>query len=172
MNDGVLPALVSEAMRRTSLVWLTYAADARPRPVWHAWGDGVAYVVSGGPEQPLPGIDDVDRVIVTARAKETRARLVSFVAQADSLVPWSANWQVAVEALRPARLNPAAGAALAEVWAAESTVTRLSPTGELVEQPGSYPSGSLAAPPPDSPATTAGPRPWVAHRRTRGAPRL
>ncbi len=172
MNDGVLPALVSEAMRRTSLVWLTYADDGRQRPVWHAWGEGVAYVVSGGPEQPLPGILDVERVVVTARAKETGARLVSFVARADTLVPWTEEWRIGVEALRPARLNAAAGAALAEVWAAESTVTRLTPTGELVEQPGSYFSGSLAAPPADSPATTAGPRPWVAHRRTRGAPRL
>lgn len=172
MTDGVLPALVSEAMRRTSLVWLTYHEDARPRPVWHAWGDGVAYVVSGGPEQPLPGILDVDRVTVTARAKETRARLVSFIAQADSLVPWTPDWRTAVDSLRPARLNAAAGAALAEVWAAESTVTRLTPTGEVVEQPGAYASGSLAAPPPDSPATTVGPRPWVGHRRARGAPRL
>lgn len=172
MNEGVLPALVSEAMRRTSLVWLTYADDGRPRPVWHAWGDGVAFVVSGGPEQPLPEILDADRVIVTARAKETRDRLVSFIAQADTLVPWTEEWRIAVDALRPARLNAAAGAALAEVWAAESTVTRLTPTGELVEQPGSYVSGSLAAPPPGSPATTAGPRPWLAHRRTRGAPRL
>ncbi len=172
MNEGVLPALVSEAMRRTSLVWLTYGDGARPRPVWHAWGDGVAFVVSGGPEQPLPGILEADRVIVTARAKETRSRLVSFVAYADTLVPWTEEWHIAVDALRPARLNAAAGAALADVWAAESTVTQLTPTGELVEQPGSYVSGSLAAPPPGSPATTTGPRPWVAHRRARGAPRL
>lgn len=168
----MLPALVSEAMKRTALVWLTYAGSERARPVWHAWSDGVAYVVSGGPEQPLPEIRGADRVVVTTRAKETRARLVSFYATAETLVPWTHEWHAAVNVLRPERLNAAAGEALAEVWAAESTVTRLTPTGELVEQPGSYPSDSLAAPPADSPTTTRGPRPWVAHRRPRRAPRL
>lgn len=172
MGEVAVPALVGEVMKRTAVTWLTYDGSDRPRPVWHAWSDGVAYVVSGGPEQPLSGILAADRVIVTARAKDTRARLVSWVAVAETLLPWTDEWRTAVEVLRPERLNAAAGEALADVWAAESTVTRLTPTGELTEQPGNYPTGSLAAPPPGSPATTRGPSPWVAHRRPRRAPRL
>jgi hypothetical protein len=79
---------------------------------------------------------------------------------------------MAVDALAPERLNAATIDALGEVWAAESTITKLTPTGELVEYPGSYPDDSLAAPPPPSPATTRGPRPWVVHRRPRRSPRL
>lgn len=172
MDDQRVPALVGEAMKRTALCWLDYDGGERPRPAWHAWGEGVAYVVSGGPEQPLPGILAADRVVVTARAKESRARLVSWVATAETLLPWTDDWRDAVAALRPERLNAVAGEALADVWAAESTITRLTPTGELTEQPGDYPSGSLAAPPPGSPAATRGPSPWVAHRRPRRAPRL
>lgn len=172
MGETAVPALVGEAMKRSALCWLSYYGSERPRPAWHVWADGVAYVVSGGPEQPLPGIMAAGRVVVTARAKESRARLVSWVATAETLQPWTDEWREAVEALRPERLNATAGEALADVWAAESTVTKLTPTGELTEQPEDYPSGSLAAPPPDSPATTRGPTPWVAHRRPRRAPRL
>lgn len=168
----MLPALVAEAMKRSSLVWLSFDGADRPWPVWHAWTDGVAYVVSGGPEQPVPGIDDVDRVVVTARAKETRARLVSWVATADTLVPYTDDWRAAVKALRPERLNAAAGEALADVWGAESTVTRLTPTGEVPESPGNYPIGSLAAVPPPTTATTRGAPPWAIHRRPRRAPQL
>lgn len=159
-------------MKRSALVWLSYDGADRPWPVWHVWADGVAYVVSGGPEQPLPGIADVGRVLVTARAKESRARLVSWVASAETLVPYTDEWRAAVEALRPERLNAAAGAALADVWAAESTVTRLTPTGEVPESPGNYPVGSLVAKPPPTLATTRGKPPWVMHRRPRRSPHL
>lgn len=168
----MLPALIAESMKRTALVWLTYAGGGRARPAWHAWADGVAYIVSGGPEQQLPGLRDVDRLLVTTRAKETRARLMTWVATAETLVPWTDEWNAAVEALRPARLNSATGSALAEVWAGESTVTKLTPTGEVTDQPGEYPSESLAAPPPGSPATTRGAAPWVMHRRPRRSPTL
>jgi hypothetical protein len=172
VGEIALPALVGEVMKRSSLVWLTYEGSERARPVWHAWQDGVAYVVSGGPEQPLPGILSTDRVVVTARAKDTRERVVSWVAETETLVPWTSEWRMAVDALAPERLNAATIDALGEVWAAESTITKLTPTGELVEYPGSYPDDSLAAPPPPTSATTRGPRPWVVHRRPRRSPRL
>lgn len=172
MGDAVLPALIEEAMKRSTLVWLSYDGSTRARPAWHAWEDGVAYVVSGGPEQPLPGILGVERVVVITRAKETRARLVSWVAVAETMVPWTDEWRAAVGTLVPARLNAAAGDALAEVWAGESTVTRLTPTGEVTEQPDAYPAGSHAAPPPATPATTRGATPWVLHKRPNRAPRL
>lgn len=172
MGEPGVPSLIGEAMKRTAVVWLTYDGSGFPRPVWHAWDDGAAYVVSGGPEQPLPGILGVDYVTVTAKAKESRARLVTWVASCEVQVPWTQEWREAVDVLRPERLNAATREALADIWAAESSVLRLSPTGELTEQPGNYPDGSLAVPPPGSPATTLGPTPWVAHRRPRHAPRL
>lgn len=172
MKTAELQALVEEAMKRSALVWLSYAGGGWPRGVWHVWHDGAAYVVSGGPEQLLPGIEDVDRVVVIARAKDSRARLVTWVAASAVQTPHTDGWRVAVDALRTERLNATQGAALTDVWAEQSTVTRLTPTGEVTEYPGAYPAGSLAAAPVESPATTVGRLPWVAHRRARRGPAL
>jgi hypothetical protein len=172
MSDPYLPALIEESMKRSSLVWLTYEPDGRSRAVWHGWANGVAYVVSGGPEQQLPGIEWAQRAVVTTRAKETHARLVSWVAAVEALLPWTDEWREAVNLLSPDRLNAATVNALGEVWAGESVVSRLAPTGELVDQPDSYPAGSLAAPPAKSGATTRSGTPWVMHRRPRRSPSL
>lgn len=172
MPGQFIPALIEESMKRSSLVWITYEADGRSRAVWHGWADGVAYVVSGGPEQELPGVEWVQRAVVTSRAKETHARLVSWVASVETLVPWTDEWHEAVNVLSPDRLNAATVSALGEVWAGESVITRLTPTGEIVDQPDSPPTGSLAAAPPRSGATTRSGTPWVMHRRSRRSPSL
>ncbi|MGH8837999.1 MAG: hypothetical protein ACRDVO_01870 [Jiangellaceae bacterium] len=172
MEAAELKALVEEAMKRSAVVWLSYPGGGWPRAVWHVWHDGMAYVVSGGPEQLLPGIEQAERVVVIARAKDSRARLVTWVAAAAVQTPGTEGWQVAVEALRAKRLNAVQGEALTDVWAERSTVTRLTPTGEVTEYPGAYPTDSQATAPVESPATTVGRLPWVAHRRARRGPAL
>jgi hypothetical protein len=172
MDSAHLQALVAEAMKRSALVWLTYTGSGRSWPVWHVWHDGAAFVVCGGPEQPLPGVDQVPKVLVTARAKDSRARLVTWVADLAVETPGSETWQAAAEWLKAERLNAPRSDTLIDVWAAESTILRLTPDGEVIEYPGAYPAVSHAAMPVDSPATTSGKLPWVAHRRARRAPRL
>jgi hypothetical protein len=172
VNPDELRALVDQAMKRTALVWLTYAGSDRARAIWHVWHEGAAYVVCGGPEQPLPGIEEVEQVVVTARDKDTRARLVSWIAEVTVEVPGSDGWREAAELLKAERLNAVQGDALVSVWAAESTILRLTPAGETTEYPGAYPTESLVAAPVESPATTSGKLPWVIHRRARRAPRL
>ncbi|MGH8775661.1 MAG: hypothetical protein ACRDWI_10960 [Jiangellaceae bacterium] len=172
MEQAELRALVDEAMKRTALVWLSFAGSDRAWPVWHVWDGAAAYVVSAGREQRLDGIERAERVVVTARAKDSRERLVSWVAEPVVLEPRSDDWRAAVELLRAERLNATQGDALLDVWAEQSTVTRLTPTGETTERPGAYPDDSLAAAPVESPATTTGKLPWVVHRRAGRAPRL
>jgi hypothetical protein len=172
MDSAQLQALVAEAMKRSALCWLSYPGTDRSWPVWHVWHDGAAYVVCGSPEQPLPGIQDTAQVVVTARAKDSRARIVTWVADVAVEEPGTESWRAAAELLKAERLNAPQGEALIDVWAAESTIVRLTPTGEVIEYPGAYPAGSLAAAPVESPATTSGPLPWVVHRRARRAPQL
>ena len=172
MDPAERQALVAEAMKRSDLVWLTYAGSDRPRAVWHVWHEGAAYVVCGGPEQPLPAIDQAQQVAVTARAKDTRARLATWVADAAVIPVGSEGWRAAAELLKTKRLNASHSDTLLDVWATESTIIQLTPTGEVIEYPGAYPAESLATAPVESPATTRGPLPWVAHRRARRAPRL
>jgi hypothetical protein len=172
VDTAQLLTLVAEAMKRTALVWVSYAGADRSWPVWHVWHDGAALVVCGGPEQPLPGIDDVSVAQVTARAKDSRERLVTWLAEVTIESPGTESWRQAAELLKAERLNAPQTGALIDVWAAESMIVRLTPNGEVTEYPGAYPTESLAAAPIESPATTSGKLPWVAHRRARRAPRL
>lgn len=172
MPGPFLPALIEESMKRSSLVWISYEPDGRSRAAWHGWADGVAYIVSGGPEQQLPGVEWAQRAVITSRAKETHARLVSWVANVEALIPWTDEWHLAVNLLSPDRLNAATVNALGEVWAGESVISKFTPTGEIVDQPGDYPAGSLASAPPRTSATTRTGTPWVMHRRPRSSPSL
>ena len=160
-------ALVEEACRKTSMVWLQPESSPRPVAAWHVWVDGAAYVVGGGAEQDLPAMADGELVAVTVRSKDKGGRLVTWVARAEHVPAGSEGWDTAVLELHAKRLNPPDGEQQPARWARESTVTRLAPTGELPESPGRMPSRSHAAPPPGSPATTRGPLPFVLGRRAR-----
>lgn len=160
-------ALVEEACRKSAVLWLQPPGQPRAVAAWHVWVDDAVYVVSGGREQRLPEMHDGDPVKVTVRSKDKGARLVTFTATASRVQPHTPTWERVVPDLHAKRLNPPDGEAQPLRWAAESTVTRLAPVGDVLEAPGRMPRGSLAAPPPESPATTRGPLPFVLGRRAR-----
>ncbi|MBO0827978.1 MAG: hypothetical protein J2P24_09370 [Streptosporangiales bacterium] len=157
--------LIEEATRRSGLVWL--GLPTGPRPAWHVWQDGAAYVVTGGKEQPLPGLSDLRHVIVTVPSKDNRSRLISWLAACTRVEPSSAEWETVVPVLQAARLNLPDGERSGERWARECTVVRLSPTGQVLDAPGRMPAGSAAAAPPPTPATTVGRLPGMLRRRRR-----
>src|SRR5437868_2370712 len=106
-------ALVAEGAKKAGLAWLTCSPGARPRAVWHLWVDapdgGHLLFVCDGLEQPLPGLVDGSVVEVTLPSKDSRARLVTFFARAEVLLPTGASradWLPAVAALHAQRLNP------------------------------------------------------------------
>jgi len=165
--EGDLPAaVVAEASKKSGLLWLTIGSGP-PRAVWHAWAEGAAYVVSGGIEQPLPGIEDAEQVLVTVRSKDKGARLVTWVAHAQRVEPGTQQWETAVRELHPKRLNAPDGDRQPERWARESRITRLEPTGEVRERPGAMPTSSGAAAPRPTRATTRGALPFVIGRATK-----
>lgn len=58
--DASRAALLDEAMKKSGLVWVT-VPGRRPAPVWYVWrggADPAAYVLTGGGEQPVPGLLD------------------------------------------------------------------------------------------------------------------
>jgi hypothetical protein len=176
LSPATLRALAGEATRRSSVGWLRYGALDRDRPFWYVWHDGAAYLVAAAapdsPEQVVPGLTEVATAQVICRAKDSRARLVTWTAAVTVLPPGSPEWDAAVRLLRSDRLNAAHAAGLPEQWSASAAVVRLDPTGEVLEGPGQMPDEDGAAPPPDTPASTAGRRPFVVHRRKRRRPRL
>ncbi|MGI8614334.1 MAG: hypothetical protein ACR2KL_10405 [Nocardioidaceae bacterium] len=149
--DGL--ALVEELAKKSAVCWLDYGVPARSHPVWHVWIDNAVVVVGNGDEQPLPSIDTEREVLVILRAKTSRHRLARCRAAVEVLPPWSRRWKAVLPALLAARLNLPDPAGAAERWAARSSVVRLVPL-EVLESPGSLPTGSGAAAPVTSPATT------------------
>jgi hypothetical protein len=165
-------ALVEELMRKSGLCWVRLRGGDRDHPVWHIWQDGAAYVVSGGTEQPLPGIDSADTAVVIPRTKDSRQRLLAWCADVHTVRPGDLEWDTVVRALVSARLNLPDLHDAAERWARECVVTRLAPTGEIAERPDAPPEGDLAAPPLPTPATTRRGLPRVLHRRQTRPPDL
>jgi hypothetical protein len=163
-------ALVEEAAKKSALLWLSAAPGGRAYAAWHIWVDGAVLVVSGGLEQPMPVLDLLDadrRILVTLRSKDTWGRLVTWVGHAETIAPDDEGWQSAATELHAKRLNSPDGEAQPARWRRESVITRIVPTGELLESPAHMPSGSQRAEPPASPATTRGRLPFTIGRRAR-----
>jgi hypothetical protein len=168
----VVGALVAEAASKGGMLWVRPRGGSRAWGVWHAWHEGAVLVVSGPGEQELPELDgDVDLIL---RSKDTGARLVTVAAVAEVLGLQSDDWADAAEALAPGRLNSAAlPADLPEHWRTTGArITRIRPTSQASEQPGSYDDASGAAAPAPTSATTSTWRPFHAGGRTRRALRL
>jgi hypothetical protein len=163
-------ALVEEGAKKSALLWLAAGPEGRAYAAWHVWVDGAVLVVSGGLEQPMPVLDqlgDDRRILVTLRSKDTWGRLVTWVGHAQTINPDDDGWQSAATELHAKRLNSPDGEAQTERWRRESVITRIVPTGELLESPTHMPSGSQRAEPPASPATTRGRLPFTIGRPAR-----
>jgi hypothetical protein len=165
-------ALVEEAMKKSALVWLTLPGLPQPRAAWHVWHDGAAYVLTGGEsEQPLPGLPEADRVLVTVRSKDKGGRLLSWVAACEPVEPGGGLWDEVAPLLAKERLNAPTHEGQLERWADESYIVRLTPTGEMAEAPGGHDGDYATVRPVPTPATTAGPPPRLLGAKGRHADR-
>ncbi len=165
--DPLTTALVAEAAKKSALLWLRPADQDHATAAWHVWLDGAAYVVSGGLEQALPPLAGHGPVTVTLRSKDKGSRLVTWVADPTGVEAGTEHWELAAKELHVKRLNAPDGERAPARWAAESTITRLTPIGEIVEAPGRMSSTSHAAIPVASAATTRGALPFMIGRRAR-----
>lgn len=170
--------LIAEACGKSALIWLEYAGLDRARPARHVWHEEAAYILANGTEQPLPGLPELAEatpeapaVVVSCRAKDSRALLVTWRAQAEVVRPYTPAWDVLVPLFRAARLNPPDVDDVPYVWASASALVKLSPV-EIIDRPGAMPAAGAYASPPDSPATTRDRLPWVIHRRPVTRPNL
>ncbi|MEE1756410.1 hypothetical protein [Streptomyces sp. SP18CS02] len=155
MTDTLLgQALVEEATKKSGLIWVR--GDGPARALWHVWHEGAAHVVGDGPgEQPLPGLADGSTAEVTLRSKDKGGRLVAWTATVGELAPGSPEWESAVGELKGKRLNAPDAETMTERWARECRVLRLTPRDARTD----HPTGSLAAAPLPTAATTRRPAP-------------
>jgi hypothetical protein len=136
MDAATTAALVEESARRSGLLWVRRAgADPDtgppPRPVWHLWQDGSAYLLTGGIEQPMPEDLDADgaQADVTVRSKDKGSELIVWRAAVRQVEADSNEWRDVVPALASRRLNSPDGDQAPRRWARECRLFRLTPIG-------------------------------------------
>jgi hypothetical protein len=161
-----------EVMKKSAVVWIGVEHRTQAMAMWLAWVDGRVYLLTGGAEQPDPGLVPGAYATVTARSKENQHRVMTWVAETSVVTPADADWDDATGELVKRRLNLRESTTAVERWAAGAAVVwRLTPTGELVESPGHFRTDATFVEPIASPATTSGRRPAViGPRGGRGAP--
>jgi hypothetical protein len=123
-------ALIAEATKRAGLIWITIDGQGRPRPAWHVWRRGAAYVVTGPGEQPLPGLAGAGRVTVIVAGAQTPGGRVEWTAAVGRVEPGSGEWDEVIGPLVAGRLNAApaeGGTSPAQRWARSGAVFRLAP---------------------------------------------
>ncbi|HEY1484535.1 MAG TPA: hypothetical protein VGF84_00445 [Micromonosporaceae bacterium] len=119
-------ALVAEAIKKASIIWVSTATDQSPYPLWCLPSDGSLYVVTGGAEQPAPGLIEAHTATVAARG-DHGGRIATWRVTVDVVAPGDEEWSAIALPLAGKRLNsPESAAELVEVWATGSTVVRLS----------------------------------------------
>ncbi len=122
-------AIVAELTRRTGVCWLRHGP--RSHALWHVWHDGALCLVTGGTEQPLPGLEDGSQVEVVLRSKDDGGRLATWVGTLQTVPEGDPRWGPTTAALAAARLNTPDLAAVTDRWAAGSVVYRVVPTGQV-----------------------------------------
>jgi hypothetical protein len=163
-------ALIAEACTKSDLVWVRPLDEVRARGAWHVWHDDAVCVVYGTGEQMLPLLQG--EVEVIARSKENGARVVTFVADAETVPAGTPEWDAAAFALAAARLNAHDPATQKDRWASGALIALLRPARVSAAGPGDDDSPSGAEPPPGGEGTTLGRRPYHAGSRQRRALRL
>jgi hypothetical protein len=159
-------ALLAEAAAKSGLLWIRPAGQDRSWPAWHVWHENAVVVVSGPGEQELPELDGPVELLL--RSKDTGQRLLRVPAVAVVLPEGDDRWEPAARALAASRLNATTSPAqLPERWRGHNPITLLRAAGDPLEAPGHYDDASGAAPPPPTPATTSGWRPWHLRGRRR-----
>lgn len=116
-------------MRKTTVVWVR-PAGGPTYPVWTVWTGRDALVLSGGAEQPAPGLAEARAADVLVRSRDDRALLVSWPALVTVVPPGTDDWTAALPLLLAGRLNLPDGGdrtAVADRWARTSVLNRLQP---------------------------------------------
>ncbi|MFZ0141131.1 MAG: hypothetical protein WAL70_08605 [Aeromicrobium sp.] len=122
--------LVTDLAKKSGLVWIT-ALD-RTYPVWHELVDGAICVVGGGSEQPIPDVDNDDKVLLLLRSKTNRQLVATVQATVEVLTPESSTWDDVTAALKSGRLNLLDSDHAIERWTRESRVLRLVPQEPVI----------------------------------------
>ena len=130
-------AVLSEALKKSTVVWVQVPGPAgtgdKAVPAWFGTLEGRVYVLTGGSEQHIRGLEDTNRVLLTARSKDLQSLLTTVEASARVVPASDPLFNRLVPVLLPRRLNLRDGDAAADRWRKECTLVELTPSAVPAE---------------------------------------
>ena len=129
--SGATMDAVETALKKGSIVWLDIpqqGGDVVQRPAWYVQEGRTLYVIKGGREQELPGLEDTDRVTVVVKSKDIKATIAELPAGVR-VVTDDAEFERIATLGMGTRLNLLDGQGALERWRSESVMVHLTPLG-------------------------------------------
>jgi hypothetical protein len=126
---GVLLEAAETALKKGSICWLTIPqrdGSQVSRPAWYVQQGQKLFVVKGGEEQELPGLEDASEVTVTVKSKDVKAMIGQLPAAVRVVTDEDEFERIASLGLGT-RLNLRDGEAALDRWKATCTVVELTP---------------------------------------------
>jgi hypothetical protein len=125
-------AVLGEALKKSTVVWVQVPGPAgtgdKAVPAWFGTLEGRIYVLTGGSEQHIRGLEDTNRVLLTARSKDLQSLLTTVEASARVVPASDPLFNRLVAVLLPRRLNLRDGDAAGDRWRKECTLVELTPS--------------------------------------------
>jgi hypothetical protein len=127
------PTLVlNEALKKSTIVWIEVPGPGgtgnQAVPAWYGTLDGRVYVLTGGSEQRVRGLDQADEVLLSARSKDLQSLVSRVEASARVVETSDPLFARLVSILLPRRLNLPDGEHAADRWRKECTLVELTPS--------------------------------------------
>jgi len=129
--SGVLLEAAEVALKKGSICWLTIPQrDGVPltRPAWYVQQGTTLFVLKGGDEQELPGLEHAREVTLTVKSKDVKAALGAMPAAVRVVTDDAEFERVATMGLGT-RLNLRDGEAALQRWKDTCTLVELTPRG-------------------------------------------
>jgi len=129
--SGATMDAVETALKKGSIVWLDIpqsGGEVVQRPAWFVQDGRTIYVIKGGSEQELPGLESAAKVTVVVKSKDVNATIARLPADVRVVSDDAEFNRVAALGLGT-RLNLVDGAGALERWRSDSIMVHLTPLG-------------------------------------------
>jgi hypothetical protein len=124
--------VLAEVLKKSTIVWIEVpgpgGTGGKAVPAWYGSLDGRVYVLTGGSEQRIRGLEESSQVLLSARSKDLQSLLTTVEASARVIPASDPLFNKLVPILLPRRLNLRDGEEAAERWRKECTLVELTPS--------------------------------------------